>query len=84
MSKRVRSVKVVPATVGADEQQSYGQRNLDWFDRPGSEPGQSMVGGDPKMYRDILVHVKAYEHWSPHIDVALGIARDCGARLTAL
>lgn len=35
-------------------------------------------------YREILVHVRAYEDWSPHIDVALDIARGCGARLTAL
>lgn len=35
-------------------------------------------------YREILVHVKAYEQWSPHIDVALEVARTCGARLTAL
>jgi nucleotide-binding universal stress UspA family protein len=35
-------------------------------------------------YREILVHVKAYEQWSPHIDVALQVARSCGARLTGL
>jgi nucleotide-binding universal stress UspA family protein len=35
-------------------------------------------------YREILVHVKAYGGWSPHIDVALEVARACGARLTAL
>lgn len=35
-------------------------------------------------YREILVHVKAYEQWSPHIDSALALAKNCGARLTAL
>lgn len=35
-------------------------------------------------YRQLLVHVKAYEDWSPHIDVALEVARGCNARLTAL
>lgn len=35
-------------------------------------------------YREILVHVKAYEGWSPHIDVALNVARQFGARLTGL
>lgn len=35
-------------------------------------------------YREILVHVKAYEGWSPHIDTALAIAGACGSRLTGL
>lgn len=35
-------------------------------------------------YREILVHVKAYEGWSPHLEVALNVARQFGARLTAL
>lgn len=35
-------------------------------------------------YREVLVHVKAYEQWSPHIDVAINVARNCGARLTGL
>ena len=35
-------------------------------------------------YREILVHVKAYEPNTPHLAVALEIARRFSARLTAL
>lgn len=35
-------------------------------------------------YRDILVHVKYNEAWSPHIDVAGALAQTFGARLTGL
>ncbi|MBP6012095.1 MAG: universal stress protein [Alphaproteobacteria bacterium] len=35
-------------------------------------------------YRDVLVHVKYHETWSPHIDVAGHIAQTFGARLTGL
>lgn len=35
-------------------------------------------------YRDILVHVKYHEAWSPHIDVAGALAQSFGARLTGL
>jgi nucleotide-binding universal stress UspA family protein len=35
-------------------------------------------------YRDVLVHVKYHETWSPHIDVAGHIAEAYGARLTGL
>lgn len=35
-------------------------------------------------WRDILVHIKPYEAWSPHIDLAIALARDRGARLNAL
>ncbi|MGA7329100.1 MAG: universal stress protein [Rhodomicrobium sp.] len=35
-------------------------------------------------WRDILVHVKAYEDWSGHIDVAMRLAKDFGAKLTGL
>jgi nucleotide-binding universal stress UspA family protein len=35
-------------------------------------------------YRDVLVHVKCYESWSQHIDVAGRISHAFGARLTAL
>lgn len=35
-------------------------------------------------YRSILVHVKAYEGWSPHIDLAIQVAKSHGAQLTAL
>lgn len=36
------------------------------------------------MYRDILVHLKSYEGWSPHIDTALALAARTGAQLTGL
>lgn len=35
-------------------------------------------------YRQLLVHVKSYQDWSPSIDVALQLARDFGARLSGL
>jgi nucleotide-binding universal stress UspA family protein len=35
-------------------------------------------------YRDVLVHVKYHETWSPHIDVAGHIAGAFGAKLTGL
>jgi hypothetical protein len=35
-------------------------------------------------YRDVLVHVKYHETWSPHIDVAGHIAETFGGRLTGL
>ena len=35
-------------------------------------------------WRDILVHVKAHEEWSEHIDVAIRLAKTCSARLTGL
>lgn len=35
-------------------------------------------------YRSILVHVKAYEGWSPHVDLAIRVAKAHGAHLTAL
>ncbi|MBL8907772.1 MAG: universal stress protein [Rhizobiales bacterium] len=31
--------------------------------------------------RDILVHLKSHEEWSPHIDYAIGVAAGFGARL---
>jgi nucleotide-binding universal stress UspA family protein len=34
--------------------------------------------------RDILVHVKLYEDWSNHIELAAGLAKAHGARLTGL
>jgi nucleotide-binding universal stress UspA family protein len=34
--------------------------------------------------RDMLVHVKLHEDWSPHIDYALKLAAQHGARLTGL
>jgi nucleotide-binding universal stress UspA family protein len=34
--------------------------------------------------RDILVHVKLYEEWSNHIEVAAALAKDHNARLTGL
>jgi nucleotide-binding universal stress UspA family protein len=36
------------------------------------------------MYRDILVHMKSYELWSPHIDFALAMAARSSAFLTGL
>lgn len=36
------------------------------------------------MYRDILVHLKSYEGWSPHIDAAIALAARSGAQLTGL
>ncbi|MBM3580358.1 MAG: universal stress protein [Alphaproteobacteria bacterium] len=35
-------------------------------------------------YRDVLVHVKFYESWSQHIEVAGRVSHAFGARLTAL
>jgi len=35
-------------------------------------------------WRDFLVHVKAYEDWSEHIDVAMRLAKDFDAKLTGL
>jgi hypothetical protein len=35
-------------------------------------------------WRDILVHVKANEDWSEHIDVAMRLAKNFDARLTGL
>lgn len=35
-------------------------------------------------YRDLLVHVKYHETWSPHIDVASQVAQTFGSRLTGL
>ena len=36
------------------------------------------------MYRDILVHLKSYEDWSPHIDAAIALAVRSRAYLTGL
>lgn len=36
------------------------------------------------MYRDILVHLKSYEDWSPHIDAAIALAARSRAYLTGL
>jgi nucleotide-binding universal stress UspA family protein len=36
------------------------------------------------MYRDILVHLKSYEEWSPHIDAAIALAARSRAYLTGL
>jgi nucleotide-binding universal stress UspA family protein len=36
------------------------------------------------MYRDILVHLKSYEDWSPHIDAAIALAARSRAALTGL
>jgi nucleotide-binding universal stress UspA family protein len=36
------------------------------------------------MYRDVLVHLKSYETWSPHIDAALALAARSGAFVTGL
>ena len=35
-------------------------------------------------WRDMLVHVKANEDWSEHIDVAMQLAKNFDARLTGL
>jgi nucleotide-binding universal stress UspA family protein len=34
--------------------------------------------------REILVHLKSHEDWSPHVDYAIGTARNFSARLRAL
>ena len=34
--------------------------------------------------RDILVHLKSHEEWSPHIDHAIGVAVAFGAKLRGL
>lgn len=36
------------------------------------------------MFRDILVHIKAHEAWSPHIDAAIALAAQSKAWLTGL
>ena len=35
-------------------------------------------------WRDILVHLKAHEEWSEHIEVAIRLAKTFNARLTGL
>ena len=36
------------------------------------------------VFRDILVHLKSHEDWSPHIDYAIGVARAFDAQLRAM
>lgn len=36
------------------------------------------------MYKDLLVHVKPYEDWSAHIDLAMALGARFGARVTGL
>jgi nucleotide-binding universal stress UspA family protein len=36
------------------------------------------------VYRDILVHIKAHETWSPHIDAAIALAKRSNAWLSGL
>jgi nucleotide-binding universal stress UspA family protein len=48
------------------------------------DPGGLIKGGEPMTYRDVLVHVKYNEAWSPHIDAAGVLAQSFGARLTGL
>lgn len=38
----------------------------------------------PALYRDLLVHLKSYEAWSPHIDATIALAARTNARVTGL